>query len=254
MADTWSKNYKNRLGAFGSKESDSFKNVTKNFINNTFSNSPSYTTAIFDDAGLDNQSNPIPIDVRLISEKESDIKKLLFKPQVTKKPGNIAQIGSDYWILLDFDVRLNDIYPEAIVGKSNEILKWIDKDLDGNNNQVTRTYRCFVTTRRELRDFDIEEKRYINLPNGQINVFVQYNANTSELIEGQRFILGSKVYKIIGIDDITKVIGSVGLLQFLMEIDIIRAEDNFSTQIAYNGVVYGDSPVPDEGSGTGKLW
>lgn len=231
---TYLDDYKKRLEANGSTVGESFANYTKDLINKTFADSPFYQVVPI---------NNVNTGVRVLSTKFSHVKNLLFKPEVVLNKGSYVGLDGATWLMIDFS---NDgIYSKSVVQRCNDVLKW------KNSSGTIKEYKCVATDSAiSNTSFDLENQQQVSvtLPIGELNVFVQLNNDTSTITEKQRFIIGNRPYKVVGINNVNDVFNGVGMLKISMKLDTIATGDDFTNDIAVNTSI---SSAP---SGGGKLW
>jgi hypothetical protein len=212
--------YKDRLVSKGTTIGEAYGNATIDLINQMFTNSPLYKIVPIDS---------VDTEVRVLADKNSSIKTLIFRPRTKFDKGSIVTLESLKWLMTDFDN--NDIYPKAAIAKCNDTLKW--KPSDG----VIREHPCVISGFSSSFSFGFAEDKQMKLPTGELHIFVNYNTETLGLKLGTRLIFGSKIYKLAAIDDLTDVLNGKGVLKLYIKMDIISEKDNFSTGIAENGMV-----------------
>lgn len=195
-----------RLLAQGGSISGSMSKSTKQAIIKSFKDSPSYKSVLI---------NGIATDVRIIDGKDSSYKTMLLLPDTVLKYGEYIYYNLNYWLVTDF--VNNEINPKALIQKCNHELKWQD------SNGLIHIEPC-IATRSLLTKMDIKEnnKYGLVLLEGEMNIYVQSNINTCTIMADNRFYIGSQIYKVTGIDDVS----DEGLLRFAMKIDIKNNNDN----------------------------
>ncbi len=135
-----------------------------------------------------------------------------------------------YYILVNVKETV-DGYDISTIQKCNNTLKFYNK------NNVLSTNEPFeipcIISDGTISD---DKNNYMTLPDNQIIVRCTNNTDTEYLYQGQRFILGKKVYKIVSEpQDLVEV----GLLKIKMEWTEKDSRDDFVTGIAWNeGVIF----------------
>ena len=186
-------------------------------------------------------------------ERETGVGTLEFKPLVCRvthaiDPKTGSNLGDDFKNLIFFDLSGNYIMGERY--KFNNSI-WITTNTD-NYKYVTKSAivrRC----NNELRWVDLETKQVVSEPcivdyalkyaniyynntvditQGTITVYAQYNNNTKKIFVNDRFVLGSQVYKVKTITDVlrskTYEQNTVPIITFQLYVDNIAADDNFA--------------------------
>lgn len=211
--------YKRRMEANGSTQAKSYHNSTVHMINNSFTDSPTYKEL---DIGYDIASYETT-GVRVLSETNSDERKLLFRPNVVKIKGEKVVFDGNDWMIIDFSH--NDTTPKALIKRLDYSLKW--KDEWG----AIREEKCY------LRSFTLEtlkESEYFASNENNAKIMIQYNSRTKDIKINQRFVLGSNVYKVIGIDDFSNISNSKGFITMSLEMTEKSDKDNIANSVADN--------------------
>lgn len=225
--------YKNRVNSNDSI--DAFTKATIELINDSFATSSSYSVL-----NINNES----VDVRVVSDSNSQLKRVLFRPEYGSKIqlGTILEIDGDKWLIIDVD--RDKIYPKALIQYCNQNLKWY------NSSDILIIEPCIVTAKSDLNSFDVSENKYISTLEGKYKVYVSNNINTQNLVVGHRFVFNSHTYEIKGIDSVT----NSGVLSMIIEPTVSSSKDNKSTQVADNSIVYKKGDSNSNTSGGGSLW
>jgi hypothetical protein len=219
-------------------ESSSIYNSTVDFINRNFKNSQTYKVITVDG---------VSTDARVVSTDNGLEREVIFRPNTTLNYGLILGIDSENWIVMDY--TLDTLSPKAIAKLCNQSINW----KDGSN--VVKSAYAFTTTniRYQMNDNSLN----LTLPEGTIYVFVKMTDDTNSIKITQRFIIGNHVYEVIGIDDLMLSEGSSGVIKFTMRLTPENVNDDFTTKIADNTILYnkvsGNKPNGDQG-GAGDLW
>lgn len=221
--------YKKKLGISGNTQSEAYVKSTHQLINDSFADSPTYKK-IYIGSNI--------YDVRIVEGEKKDEKKLLFRPDTIVTKGEYAVVDTDRWLLLSFDN--NSITPKSVIKIADRTLKW--KDANG----IVIEEPCVLesTQYEEMRD-----GVYFFTPKGNIIVHTQLNNRTESLIENQRFIFGSSVFKIGGIDDFANVYLDKGYLTIYLEKTEKLQGDNFVTGVADNSSIIISTTAPTNGGG-----
>jgi hypothetical protein len=201
--------YKKRLLSYGNDDKDVVLNNTQHMINKSFADSFGYSVVKIDD---------VDTEVVIINKDDSTQKELLLRPNQTTKKGATVFIGTQYYLVTDFNG--NGINQKAKIKLCNNILT-----LKGNPITVTKT-NDFGEEYEEIISYDTIEipciaetqiifqdqkrEQAINLPEGRINVTIPYTEHEDITINKEFEMYGEK-YKIIGID-YTQSINKEGLI------------------------------------------
>lgn len=248
--------YKQRLLRNGSNSGEAYTNNTIAFIDNTFHASPTFRV-------LEVLSTEFPhitgMDARVVEvERMGSLREVLFRPHEGLNVGTYIKFDNDTWLISDVwgSIEANNF--KAVVQKCNRKLRWKDK------NNTVKDIDCIASatplgSKSNQGRNDIEWNKYdVRLPLGQLFVYMECNDMTKAVKINQRFIFGSNVYEVFGIDDTTLVDkNGFGIIQLTVKITTKREEDDFLNQIAFN--VYDDvattppvqNPNPNEG---GSIW
>lgn len=227
--------YKKRVTSNGSTIAESYTNSSKDLINHTFEDSPTYAHI---DIGGD------MYDVRITNEDKDDEKTLLFRPDVEIPLGLYATINNDKWLILEYDKNVTT--PTSLIKKANRTLKW------------SNTYGDIFSEPCVIESVLYEEQRdgkYFFSPKGNMRVYTQLNEFTKTLYTEQRFIFGSSIYKIGGLDNFTYVFNNVGYITLNLEKTVKNVHDDFELGIAWNDVtLIPDADNSEQGGNGGGGW
>jgi hypothetical protein len=134
---------------------------------------------------------------------------------------------------------------KVLVQKCNRTLKW------RNAMNEVEEVNCIASqsplgSKANQGKNDIEWNKFdVRLPLGQLYVFVERNDVTDTLNLNQRFIFGSNVYEVYGIDDISAVDkNGFGIIQLTIKLTTGQDADDFGNLIAFN--VYEALEMPFE--------
>ena len=199
-------------------------NEIKYDIESDFCDSPSYEIITIDN---------VEYNAQIVSDtdKKPDIKKLLLSPELENiiKLGTMVIRDSITWLVTIFNTDTK-IQEKCFIEKCNNVIKFYDKTSILND---IVSIPCVITSASKIT---LDENKYITDLDGNLVVKVPLNAQTLSISEGQRFILGRKVYMVSGfIETECDFINNTGVLTINMEItetDVLR--DNFVNGIAFN--------------------
>jgi FtsP/CotA-like multicopper oxidase with cupredoxin domain len=222
--------YRARLQIQGGSMAQAFFNDTANFINQTFSQSPTYVQINVDGT---------PMDTRVIRTEFPWIKNLLFRPNTKINIGAVVEVGSETWLVSKFEPH--PLYPKAEILKCNESLRWKD------SNQTFYSHPCVQQSLH--REVAYTQDALMQTIKYQIRVFVQLNNDTKTIKIGQRFILGSTAYIVVGIDDVSNVYDGAGLIEIMLEATQSTAGDDMINKIADNSHLWAKNIGGSNGGG-----
>jgi len=246
--------YKNRLTRNGNDIGDVYKNNTIAFIEATFQASPTFRV-------LEVSSVEFPeiteMDARVVEvERMGSLREVLFRPNQGLNVGTYIKFDNETWLIFDKYGGI-ETGMKALVERCNRTLKWKDKD------GVIKDVDCIASSadlgsKAKQGRNEIEWNKYdVRLPLGQLYVFVESNADTQTIELGDRFIFGSNVYTVDGIDDTTSIDNNgYGIIQMTIKITTRQEGDDFANRIAVNKYTVeetGETPV-DSGENGGMLW
>lgn len=151
------------------------------------------------------------------------------------KLGSIVNFQNNNWIIVEL-TKDNPIYQTAVMQLCNATLKW-----KPTFSSSPLEYPCVAKSKFQFMTLD--QQKYITLPDGTIQVIVQLNVDTKTIVLGQRFIFGSNVYSVTGIDDF----GKQGLLVLSMKLAQKNDLDDFVNILADNSHLFSASGGTDGG-------
>ncbi|QPK89729.1 hypothetical protein IEN91_04570 [Bacillus velezensis] len=247
--------YRERINRSGENVGDALSNNTIAFIESTFSDSTTFRKL-----GVTSYENPdiTEMDARVVEvERMGSLREILFRPTSKGlREGTIVTFDDHKWLIFD---RFSNT--KVTAEQCNRKLKWIDR------NGVLQEFDCVASSsdlgsKAKQSRGEIQFNQYdVSLPLGQLYVFVELRPETATIKLNQRFIFGSNVYEVTGIDDTTVVreIGDseYGVLQLTIKITTIKEEDNFDTKVAYNEYKDQSTVTPTEGNdgdNGGRIW
>lgn len=245
--------YRRRLERNGNDLGEAYSNNTIAFIEATFHASPTFRLL-----GVKSIERPdiIEMDARVVEvERMGTLREVLFRPtSESLNVGTYVTFDNDTWLIFDkFGQN------KVLVEQCNRTLKWLDK------NGVVIELDCISSamdlgSKAKQSRNEIEWNKYdVRLPLGQLFVFVELRAETKQIKLNQRFIFGSRVYEVTGIDDTTTVSrDGYGILQLTVKVTTIRDTDDFVNRIAENIHDGTSTVVPIEGDNEtgdgGRIW
>lgn len=245
--------YRNRLNRNGKNVGDAYNNNTIALIESTFHASPTFRLM-----GVKSTEKPdvTEMDARVVEvERMGTLREVLFRPTSEGlNVGAYVTFDNETWLIFDkFGQN------KALVEQCNRTLNWIDKDGIAHEIDCISSAMDLGSKAKQSRN-EIEWNKFdVRLPLGQLFVFVELRDETKSIKLNQRFIFGSRVYEVTGMDDTTSVSkNGFGILQLTVKVTTIRDGDNFTTRFAENS--YDDTSVTepiegdnDTGEG-GVIW
>jgi hypothetical protein len=182
--------YKRRL-LNGSK---SFFENTSKYLNDSFTQSPFYSTIWLGEKEIDAIIN----DTNSVDEKN-----ILLRPKNAIDKGEVIEYKNHDWLVMDFNE--DQVYPTLKVRLCNQILK-----------SVTDGSEIPVVAIGKRTDFD-EEEDYLIVTTNEITVFASFQlANHIKLTD--RFTMNNSGFEVIGIDNVTEVFQDKGVVKFTMDV------------------------------------
>lgn len=153
-------------------------------------------------------------------EKDSNKKKLIFRPDTKIDIGSVIRIKSSYYLTLDFlSEGINEVYPTAKVQLCNSTLPiqsgktrvLIGHDRDGrpvykDEYAVNKLEPCIA----ETKYLSSNENDQLPLPEGRINITLKYQ-EADNIQPNKQFSMYGNTFKITDID-LTKVINGKGIM------------------------------------------
>jgi hypothetical protein len=182
-------------------------------------------------------------------ERMGTLREVLFRPFQGLNIGTYVKFDNGTWLIFDQWGDRESAKYKALVQKCNRTLKWQDKE--GSIHELD----CIASqsplgSKASQGKQDIEWNKFdVSLPTGQLYVFVEKSNETVSFKMNQRFIFGSNVYEVKGIDDTSFVDNDgFGIIQLLVKLDVKREADNFENRIAYNDFETNVSNVNETGT------
>jgi|GEM_PF-4004450 len=124
-----------------------------------------------------------------------------------------------------------------VVSKMNETTAYKYANMSESNNSLLfypptnpneNTLLCDVPAIVGKGNISLSVDKFVSLASDEYLITCTNNIDSSKIDESNRFILGAKVYKILGIDDI----GTLGLLEIKVKEDVFCEDDNRELGIA----------------------
>lgn len=178
------------------------------------------------------------IQSKFLNHLRGDIKTIMTEMDELSM-GDIITHNGDNWLT----IFLTDDYIAYLKGamqRCNEKLRWI------NHNGESIEVDCVISKSPLDRIFLKSTSHDIPIVDGFVYIVCPLNEFTSTIQHKQRFIMGSQVYEITGVDDVTNVIKEKGVIQFIARYGISKSSDNVENKIADNSHLYGQNSVPPE--------
>lgn len=227
------------MKAYGHSDSDSIKNTTFQIANSLFEEAPNFVYVELDDE---------QVGVRVLEGTDSHEKYLLLRPESTLDIGAIVKYKDELWLV--FNTTGEMFSPKSRVQLCNDTLKWESKD--GSIYEIPTSVSSSKSTKYDIASNELQ----VLMLQGGVYAYVQSNEVTRQIMHSQRFILGSNVYEISGIDDLTYVDkNNQGIIQFTLRVTTKRTEDDFVENIANNSFLYANSVEDrEEEEEGGTLW
>lgn len=245
--------YKKRVSQGGQNTAESMSNNTMSFIESTFTESPTYEDA----SAISYRSPNIKkVDIRVIDiERLGSIKEILFRPSHRGLGvGSYLLFDEDTWIIFE---RYGN--KKSLVQRCNDTIKWKDYDTGQIIELPCVASASDLGSKAKQGRNELAWNKYdVTLPAGQLFCFVELTDKTEKIRINQRFIFGTKVYEVVGYDDVTAVEtdgeNRYGLLQLTIKITTSQSQDDFESRIAYNEGYKVDDGDDDDDNNGGIIW
>lgn len=246
--------YKKRLSVNGKDIGDAYTKNTNYFIESTFTHSPTFKVIGVKSVEYPNIKQ---IDARIIEvERLGTLREILFRPSSGGlNVGTYVTFDNHTWLIFD-KYNNNKVTAEIC----NRKLRWRNRDGEIISIDCVASSMDLGSKAKQSKN-ELEWNSYdVTLPLGQLFVFVELSDIVKDITLNQRFIFGSKVYEVTGIDDTTMVreVGdnSYGILQLTVKVTTKMEEDDFPNKIAYNEYKDVSKTIPKEGENGkgGKIW
>jgi hypothetical protein len=192
--------FKTRVKSYGSTISDNVKNNTINVVDSAFANSPFYQSITI---------NGTSVDCRVEPTDKYNIKTLILKSTSASGVGEIATIGTERYLILEYQNK--EVVHVAKAQLCNHLLYWKD-----SSNQIKNSY-CIIINKSSV---SVEEEKYINLPSNQFYIILPANSDTNAIEKNKRFLFNSGAFKTLFVDKMTN-----GLVKLLVEEVELQAND-----------------------------
>ncbi|SKA94441.1 Ig-like domain (group 2) [Caloramator quimbayensis] len=135
------------------------------------------------------------------------------------KRGDLINWLNEKWLIISDIGHKRYSYYKGIIQKCNYNIKF-------NFQGIVKQFPCII----DSKVFDIETNQYLSIPAGKIVVTMQDNADSTNIIIGQRFIKMKQAWKVTGIDRTKN-----GLLILYCDLDSIISSDDLINEIANAG-------------------
>ena len=201
-------------------------------IKNSFKLSPSYFQI------TKNNDVSTKIDCWITEIKDTASKDGIDKKNIILYPDLILNRG-DYihWTELNetFLVMEKNISPYYDNGVMEHCQ---NKIIFKNNKGIVVNYPCVVSVIGRMY-LDIIDSKSVILPKDTLMISVQSNEDTLQVVESMRFILSGDAFKVMAK---SKVVIN-GVVQFKMQSDLLRSDDNLVTGLASQSVITPTTPT-----------
>ncbi len=200
---------------------EDFEDSYKLFLAGSFRNSPNYESITINSGNINYDTFIIDYDT---DKNLIGYKKIVSYPYDTQILfiGDYINWNLENWLMFSVDNQF--LYNvRGKIKKCNNIIKWID------SNGITREYPCVVDDK--INNSDLDQNKYIVVPQGGIICYLQQNVITRNLKINDRFILGKQAWKVNALIDYS----STSFMTLIMQKDNLDVRDDLVNQIAYNG-------------------
>lgn len=228
--------YNWRIETDGKTLGDALRNNTHYLKNKNFNHSMTHRNANY----YINKDTDLQIsgtkDIRVIEiDRQGSIRNVLFRIGEELRVGNILEFDDELWLAYDKYGSLEDDI-KLRVARINDKLIWQDRNGEIFSIPSISTIATLGSNANSNDGGYFDNAYNVNTPEGQILVFVELNEETKKINLNQRFIIGSKVYKVVYVDDISMVDKDYyGVLKLILRVDLkYNNKDDFENSIAYN--------------------
>jgi len=225
----WFSAYQNKVNINGSTIREQRINIKDQLFSSTFKDAPEYqqiglgsTSTFYDSWVFSGQAYKLLDNQKKLSLEptQSDIPLNFFTGQYVYMTINSID---EIWLTIASDINNAD-KPTCTIEKCNSFLKFIDSD------GTIQQFPCVIESSKRFTKNNVDA--YFILPVGMSRIYIQYNSITDSIIEGQRFVLGKRVYKVDEVDDYSQIINNKGLISLVLELTQKIDDDNIELGIA----------------------
>ena len=182
-------------------------------------NSDSDFDFIISSIGLDVSINGIPAKAVVINSNTNinfDDKVLMTKTLI-KRGDLVTYRNNTYLIISEVNTtRQNSNIYKAIIRNTNYAIKF-------NMSGFIRVHHAIVDT----SGMSLNSEKFLTLPDGKLNVYMQDNAYTSAISINQRFLIMGNAYSVVG-----KSRSEKGLLTLYCDVSVFQETDDQINEIA----------------------
>ncbi|MHB0943258.1 Ig-like domain-containing protein [Paenibacillus sp. ALE1] len=187
---------------------------TKQVMNSTFSQSPSYYQV-----SINGDANH---EVWITDDGDVREQKNIVAMNYPLKIGDLIAWKDKKWLCNHVDDM--EIYHRGVMLICYSTLKWLD-----DQGEIQETPFSFKSDTSS--NFGIQEGRILMMPNERRQITVQKNDQTERIKKNRRFIIDGRAWKTVGINRLI-----YGLINFTLEEQDLIPADNLELEIAdYNG-------------------
>jgi|GEM_PF-2298717 len=205
---------------YGSSIRDIRINSTKAKIVGSFYNNPSYYNIL-----LLTPFSPLTStqsDVWITDDSDTKSQKI-----VTAIPGQSVNVGylyfwnNEYWLTVQNDHQLGDMYDRGTMIRCYSSIKWLDE-----NGDIRESWFCFKSD--SATNFGITDGKVIIMPNERRNITIQNNEWSRKIEKDKRFILDGRGWRVTSVDRLID-----GIINLTLEEGFYNKDtDNMDLRIA----------------------
>lgn len=258
-----------RLAVNGENIGEVYENNTSAFIQEMFSDSPTFRVAKVKSYQFPEISE---IDLRVINvERMGTLREIMFRPYEGLNTGAYVEFDGNTWLLTDSWGSIETMQQKSLVQKCNHELvwstseNWHKEDSEGNlvldetkiNRHICIASQSPLGSKSNQGRLEVQWNKYdVSLPFGQMYIFLEKNDITTSIKINDRFFLGSNVYEVVGFDDNTLVnLDGYGIIQLTTKVTTSQARDDFENSIAFNDAKKDVEPDDnDDSDNGGVIW
>lgn len=155
----------------------------------------------------------------------SDDKYIIVPNEVRIGIGSYVKWRETPWLVFTEEFKTIPSHQQLKIKIVNETIKWVKNKKICNNGDGWGAY----VQNQTLYTLGIARQgNHLDLVNSKMMLYMQNNEETRELAVGDRIFIGFTVYKIMFRDGVSRN----GLINYLLEEDTIKSEDNKDLRIA----------------------
>lgn len=202
---SWIDLHKRRHTSEGGSISKAHEHQTGLFIDSSIKDSPTYKLVTI---------NGVEYDTRMITERKFSVAsgyyvmKLLYKPFVEPRNGQLVYIDDDVWLTVHADSK--SLAPFNYIRKCTHTIDFLD-----DKGAVIPVPSVLETRIRDTQK--LLELRYVDLSLDSLKITVPYNDVTRLVEEKDRYLIEGIAWEVQGYDRITQVSDGDGIIEIAVK-------------------------------------